>query len=146
MHQCEIRICCKAISFSIRAFAALVVGLAFGLIINATVGHAHHLVEVEGLMGFIGNVYVNLLKMLIVPLVLTAILHAILNLRSGNGRYMTQVAVKVIGILLITTGISAIIGMFVGQLFSIGNGLLIPGISHASPLENHGILEIDAFM
>ncbi len=127
----------KKVSFNVRALSSLVIGLGFGLILRTTVTDgAAHLSDLVAILDFSGSIYVKLLMMLIIPLVFTAIVHSIVNLRGKKGSYLTKVAFKTVAILLLTTGVSAIIGSYVAQFFDIGHGLSIPGVvldpSHSS--------------
>jgi uncharacterized protein len=127
----------KKVSFNVRALSSLVIGLGFGLILRTTVTDgAVHLSDLVAILDFSGSIYVKLLMMLIIPLVFTAIVHSIVNLRGKKGSYLTKVAFKTVAILLLTTGVSAIIGSYVAQFFDIGHGLSIPGVvldpSHSS--------------
>lgn len=87
------------------------------------------------ILNFIGSAYISLLKMLIVPLVFTAIINAIANLRHHQGSYLSKVVTQSVVILLLLTGVSAMIGAVVAAIFNMGAhfSLLQFGTQAATP-------------
>ncbi|MFC4891532.1 cation:dicarboxylate symporter family transporter [Pseudofrancisella aestuarii] len=120
----------KAYSFNFRTILALVVGITIGLIYNLLNCDNDHFSQ---LVSIIGDGYISLLKMLIIPLVLTSIVHSIINLKNYTGSYIIKVAYKTIGILLIMTGVSAIIGALVALSMHTGLGI---NLNNATPDSN----------
>ena len=119
------------LSFSIRSVTALTTGVLLGVCVN----NVTFLMPDNGftsLVHIIGTTYVNLLKMLIVPLVLTAIIHSIVNLRHHQGEYLARMAGKTVIMLLVLTGVSAVIGALVGYIMNTGVGINL-GDSVKSP-------------
>jgi L-cystine uptake protein TcyP (sodium:dicarboxylate symporter family) len=74
----------------------------------------------------IGYGYLALLKMLVIPLILTSIIHAILNLGYSNGDSIKKISFITCGMLLGMTALSSLIGIVVGMQFSVGQGLSLP--------------------
>ena len=130
----------KKVSFNLRAISALFIGLSFGLSVRLFFINHNSTIELVAILNFIGNIYIKLLIMLIIPLVFTSIAQSIINLRSSNGIYLTKIAVKTIIFLLLTTGVSAIIGSFIAKNFNLGMGLHIPGINIKQLHQSEGIL------
>ena len=130
----------KGVSFNKRAVLSLIVGIVFGLIIKSFSLDCTN--KDSGLMqtvSFTGSVYIDLLKMLIIPLVLTAIINAIVNLRNHDSSSVSVIATKIIVLLLATTGIAAVIGALVANLFHLGSGLELPGSGMSVNSANHGV-------
>lgn len=112
----------KAISFNFRCLFALLLSLLAGMLI-ANINFSDFFVQLATL---IGNGYIELLKMLIVPLVFVAIVHAIIHLRHYTQGKIFQLVIIVVVALLLLTGISAIIGGAIGQVFHLGSQMTLP--------------------
>ncbi|MDC0535180.1 cation:dicarboxylase symporter family transporter [Francisellaceae bacterium] len=129
------------VSFNKRALLSLIVGVIFGILVrNLAIECA---AENSGFMqsvSFTGSVYIALLKMLIIPLVLTAIINAIVNLRNHDISSVSIIAFKIIALLLITTGIAAVIGGLVANAFHLGAGLELPGATILGDHSNSGVV------
>ena len=115
----------KKYSFNLRTILALVIGISIGIFYNS-IGY-----ENEGFIQantILASGYISLLQMLIIPIVLTSIIHSIVNLRNHKSSYIIKIAVKTIVILLVLTGISAAIGSSVAILMKLGHGIDINAI------------------
>lgn len=101
----------KKVSFGNRVLIAMVLGVAIGSIFkkNALV--------IEPL----GQIYVNLIKMLVVPLVTTAIISSITNL--DDPAKLKSIGIKTIGWLVATTVIASTIGLIVSLVMDPGAGI-----------------------
>ncbi|MCF6764857.1 dicarboxylate/amino acid:cation symporter [Thiotrichales bacterium 19S3-7] len=130
----------KKVSFATRSLLSLVVGLLFGLCCKFSSSLASDQSVIMQVLAFIGDLYLNLIKMLVIPLVFTAIVHAVVNMRHQQGEYLTKVAIKIVAILLITTGISAFIAFALGVSLNIGHGFSIPSEIWQPNHVNPGIL------
>ena len=115
----------KKIKFSLRMITATVSGLILGVIIQAAAGFPEvpkdivWLNEVSSWYGLFGNGFMDLLKMLVVPLVFLSIIRVIINInKDGIGK----LTFRSIFMLLITTAISAIVGILVANFFKLGIG------------------------
>ncbi|MFT6836118.1 MAG: L-cystine uptake protein TcyP (sodium:dicarboxylate symporter family) [Francisellaceae bacterium] len=130
----------KGVAFNKRALSSLILGVIFGIAIkNLSWGNTLPESGFMQVVDFSGSVYIDLLKMLIIPLVFTAIINAIVNLRNHNSSSVTMIAMKIIILLLVTTGISAIIGSLVARGFNLGAGLQLPGTDMLAEHTNQGI-------
>ncbi|WP_119328930.1 cation:dicarboxylate symporter family transporter [Cysteiniphilum halobium] len=114
------------VSFNIRAVASLVLGVVFGIILRL-LNQSGSDDTLHNLLHLVSDTYVSLLKMLIIPLVLTAIIHAIINLRHHQGAYLIKMVTRAVVVILLLTGISAIIGGLVGSWMHIGLGMSFSG-------------------
>ena len=88
-------------NFNVRSFAALFLGVLFGCCLKWLVPKhcMGSFVCLEGSLSFVANAYIGLLKMLIVPLVLTSIINAVANLRQHQGSYLAAISFKSVGML-----------------------------------------------
>ena len=118
----------KKVNFSIRMITGTILGFILGLIIQWIAGFpsvprdVKWLSEVASWYGLIGNGFMDLLKMLVVPLVFLSIVRVIMNMKGDNLGKMTA---RTIGMLVGTTLIAAIIGIVIGQLLNLGTGLMV---------------------
>lgn len=118
----------KGVSFNKRTLLALVVGLGYGLMIQQFMsaiapGWSTFLLEMAC---FFGSAYLALLKMLVIPLVLTSIVYSILRLGDINGALLSRLATGSVGMLLGMTALASSIGLGVGVLFHVGQGMSLP--------------------
>ncbi len=97
-------------SFSKRVLIGLGIGIVFGALIQLIFKNSMpNVIKLSSdWMSLIGSGYVSLLKMITIPLIMISILTAILNLETSKG--VAKMSLIVIGILLATTFVSAIIG------------------------------------
>ena len=117
----------KKIKFTTRTIYATLIGLVLGIIIQAIAsfpenpGEITWLSEVSTWYGFVGSGFMDLLKMLVVPMVFVAILRVIINM--GEGDNFQSLTLKSIGILMGTTTIAAIVGIIVANIMNLGKNL-----------------------
>ena len=122
----------KKVNFSTRMMVGTVAGLVLGFVIQLVAGFPAEpsqvgwLKEVSSWYGFIGNGYMDLLKMLVIPLVFFSIVRVIMNMK---GEQLGKLTVRTIGMLIGTTMVAAIIGVVLSSLFSLGTGIATEGYS-----------------
>ena len=116
----------KKVKFSTRTIYATIIGLILGVIIQLVAGLPENpseviwLQEVTKWYGLFGSGFMDLLKMLVVPMVFVSILRVIINM--GEGDNLKQLTFRSLGMLLLTTAISAIVGIIVGNAMKLGVG------------------------
>ena len=72
----------------------------------------------------IGTLFLNLIKMIIVPLVFSSLIVGAAS--TGDVRKLGRIGGKTIGLYLITTAIAVVIGLVLGNIIQPGAGLKIP--------------------
>ncbi len=118
-------------SFNFRVLTALVAGLTFGGAIQLFFGfQSPDTASFAELISVFGKGYVRLLQMIVIPLVLVAMTASIMNV-DGSGT-LSKIAPKVIGILLLTVAISAVIGVAAIYLFGIDANMLVSSVGSTS--------------
>ncbi len=116
----------KKVKFSTRTIYATVIGLILGVIIQLVAGLPENPSEVTWLQevtkwyGLFGSGFMDLLKMLVVPMVFVSILRVIINM--GEGDDLGKLTFRSLGMLLMTTAIAAIVGIVVGNVMKLGVG------------------------
>ncbi|MFV8781926.1 L-cystine transporter [Microbulbifer sp. SA54] len=120
-------------SLAPAVFAGLLLGLLFGGSIHLAKGWGVDTEWVLGWVGLIGDGYVNLLYVLVMPLVLVSILGAVV--RVSDTRALGKISVSVLAVLLGTTAIAALIGVVIAQLFGLTAEGLVEGAREAARVE-----------
>lgn len=116
----------KKVKFSTRTIYATIIGLILGVIIQLVAGLPEDPAEVTWLQevtkwyGLFGSGFMDLLKMLVVPMVFVSILRVIINM--GEGDDLGRLTFKSLGMLLMTTALAAIVGIVVGNVMKLGVG------------------------
>ncbi|WP_321995004.1 cation:dicarboxylate symporter family transporter [Clostridium butyricum] len=116
----------KKINFSKRMIVATLLGLLLGVVIQAVakfpddIGAVTWITETTKWYGLVGYGFMDLLKMLVVPLIFLSIIRVIINMKEDQN--LGKLTSRTILVLLSTTAISAIIAIIVGNLFKLGVG------------------------
>lgn len=123
----------KKVSFGNRVFLAMFLGIAFGAIFKKTT------LVIEP----IGQIYINLIKMLVIPLVTSAIISSITNL--DDPAKLKSIGVKTLAWLVVTTAIASTIGVLLSLIFDPGAGikLTMDTAYKAKEIPNFGKVLID---
>lgn len=99
----------RHVKFPTRVFAGLGFGLILGLILQLAFGRDSRAVELAlPWIRMVGTIYVNLLRMIVIPLVMVAVISAIVGLRGQAN--VRQIGGLVLTILLTTTAVAALVG------------------------------------
>ncbi len=124
------------LTFSLRVFTALAAGAGFGLLLYFLAPETVN-DEVRRWLSLVGYGYIDLLRMLIIPLVPTSIIAGLLKL-SGT-RELKQMGGRTMGFFLVTALLAGIIGLGVGTLFSVGTGA---GVEALAPRDARGVTDV----
>jgi uncharacterized protein len=108
----------------------VLLGLTLGVVLGAGLqwGYGHGdptLRDTLSWLSIVSGGYVRLLQMIVIPLVLVSVLSAVTTL--GDVRALGKISAGVLGVLLLTTAISAAIGVAVTQLFGLSAEGLVQG-------------------
>lgn len=93
-----------------RVIAALVLGVLAGLLFGAEIG----------VLKWIGDLFVRLVRMLVVPLVLVMVVSGIAAL--GDPRKLGSIGLRTLALFLATTSAAVAIGLSLGSIFRPGEG------------------------
>ena len=119
----------KKVKFSTRMISAMGIGLVLGLFIQLVAGFPKDpssirwIEEVSKWYGLVGNGFMDLLKMLVVPLIFVSIIRVIINMKDGVN--LGKLTSRSLTVLLGTTALAAIVGLVVGNLFNLVVGEVI---------------------
>ncbi|MDE1187470.1 MAG: L-cystine transporter [Pantoea sp.] len=120
-------------SLSKRVLTGLVFGVLFGLALQTLYGENSPVVKASiSWFNIVGNGYVQLLQMIVMPLVFASILSAVARLHNASS--LGKISVLTIGVLLFTTAISALVGVMVTGLFGLSAEGLVQGAQETARL------------
>ncbi|TVX86761.1 L-cystine transporter [Paenibacillus agilis] len=110
----------KHVPFTKRVFAALGIGIGFGALLQFIFGVDHSVVKsVNDWLSIVGTGYVKLLQMVVIPLIFVSIISAIIHVQSKTG--LGKMSATIIGILVGTTAIAAVIAISVSLFFGLSS-------------------------
>lgn len=113
----------KKMQLHIKIFLALFLGIAFGFVLNFMGGVENPVINnyILPFLQFIGDIFLKLIKMIVVPLVFFCIIDAALSL--GDMKKLRSVGVKTIGWFLMSSAIAATIGLVLANIIQPGKGV-----------------------
>ncbi|WP_276642989.1 L-cystine transporter [Siccibacter turicensis] len=120
-------------SLARKVLVGLVIGVVFGLALHAIYGDNSPVLK-DSIQWFniVGNGYVQLLQMIVMPLVFASILSAVARLH--NAASLGKISFLTIGTLLFTTLIAALVGVLVTNLFGLTAEGLVQGTAETARL------------
>ena len=107
-----------------KVLISLVLGIVVGLGLNISGFASHTWVDqniINGLFHVIGTLFINSLKMLVVPLVLFSLIPGIIGI--GDIRLLGRIGGKAFGLYMLTTAIAIATAIIFAVSFGIGEGL-----------------------
>ncbi len=113
----------KKMGLTTKIFIGLLAGLVVGIIFNLFIpaSNVRDTVFVDGIFYVIGNGFIRLMKMLVVPLVFASLVCG--SSAIGDTKTLGKVGVKTIGFYLVTTALAVTVAITVGNLIRPGIGL-----------------------
>ena len=120
-------------SLAKKVLVGLFMGVLFGLGLQLVYGSDNPVLK-DSISWFniVGNGYVQLLQMIVMPLVLVSILSAVAKLHNASS--LGKISFLSIGTLLFTTMIAALVGVFVTNLFGLTAEGLVQGVQETARL------------
>lgn len=110
-------------SLNVQVLIGIVLGIIFGIVLPS--------VALE--QKLIGDMFVALLKMLVVPLVFASIYTALTGL--GSVDKLKKIGLKTLGLYLITTALAVVLAIIAMNIFSIGEPVSPAGLEYAKAAE-----------
>lgn len=121
----------KHLKFSTRVFSALFVGIVFGGLLQVIFGTKSDVVTQSlDWIQMIGNGYVALLQMLIIPLVFVSIVGAFTKMKESEK--IKKISFTVLATLLATTAIAALIGILMVMVFNLDGASFTKGAAETA--------------
>ena len=120
-------------SLSKRVLSGLVIGVLFGISLQAVYGVESSVLATSiSWFNIVGNGYVQLLQMVVMPLVFASILSAVARLHNASS--LGKISFLTIAVLLFTTAIAALVAVFVTGLFKLNAEGLVQGVKETARL------------
>lgn len=116
----------KHMDFAVVVMIGTGLGLVLGVAIQIVAGFPDAPMDVTFVketttwFGMVGNGYINLIKMIVVPLVMVSIMQVIINMQQG--KTMGLLVRKTLVVTMGMVAVSAITGIVVGILLGVGKG------------------------
>ncbi len=128
----------KTESLSRKVFTGMVLGLAFGFFLQLAYGVESEVMgQTLNWTNLVGDSYVRLLRMIIMPLILVTMIGSVLRMDAIAS--VGKIGFSVVGILVLTTAIAAIVGIVV----TLVTGLSAEGmVAGARELARADVLEV----
>ena len=119
----------KKIGLTTKIFIALIVGAIFGIILHYFIpsGHVKNAILVEGILYVVGQGFIRLMKMLVVPLVFCSIVCGSMSI--GDTKKLGTVGVRTLAFYLATTALAITVALTMGNILDPGVGLDMSTIS-----------------
>ena len=113
----------KKIGLSTQIFIALLIGALFGVVIHYWIPSSYikDTVIVEGVLYVVGQGFIRLMQMLVVPLVFCSLICG--SMAIGDTKTLGKVGVKTFGFYLVTTALAVCVALGSALLINPGRGL-----------------------
>ncbi|MGO5116294.1 cation:dicarboxylate symporter family transporter [Candidatus Avoscillospira sp. LCP25S3_F1] len=116
----------KHMDFAVVVMIGTGLGLVLGLAIQLVAGfpdapmEVRFVSEVTTWFAMVGSGYINLIKMIVVPLVMVSILQVIINMQQG--KTMSKLVKTTIAVTMSMVAVAAVVGVAVGMIMGVGEG------------------------
>lgn len=121
-------------SLAKKVLFALILGVLFGSALHAIYGQDNATLKATfGWLDLVGNGYVQLLQMIVMPLIFASILSAVAKLHNASS--LGKISFLTIGTLLFTTMIAALIGIGLTNLFGLTAEGLVAGTQELARMQ-----------
>ncbi|WP_099188907.1 dicarboxylate/amino acid:cation symporter [Tepidibacter mesophilus] len=122
----------KKLSLTMKIFIALGLGLIMGLILNSMPsGYVKDILLIDGIFKLCGKVFINAIKMLVVPLVAVSLICGASAI--GDVKKLGRVGVKTLVFYMLTTALAISIALLIGKFMNPGIGLDLSNIVKQEP-------------
>jgi len=112
-----------------KILIGLVAGLAAGIVLGPTAGYIKP----------VGTLFINAIKMLIVPLIFSSLVVGVISMKDP--KKMGRIGLKTLALYLGTTAIAVTIGLTLGTVLRPGAGLNFEAVEQAAPQEAPSVVD-----
>ena len=119
----------KKLSLSTLIFTALLLGALFGVGLHYLIptGHIRDDIIIEGMLYVVGQGFIRLMQMLVVPLVFCSLVCG--SMAIGDTKTLGKVGIKTVLFYLFTTAMAVTVALSVASLINPGLGVKVDNIS-----------------
>lgn len=117
----------RKVAFSKRMIISTILGLLLGIVIQAVCGFSQNPMDIVFVKetvkwySLFGNGFIDLIRMLVIPLIMVSIIHVIINMKEGVN--IASLTKKTLIVTVVMVAISVIVGLSVGIFFKIGTNM-----------------------
>ena len=133
----------KKMSLTVKVLLGMALGITVGLVLNLTGLVTNSFVDtyiVNGLFHIMGKMFVNALKMLVVPLVFFSLICGVCGI--GDIRMLGRVGGKSFALYMMTTAIAIATAIIIAVTFGIGKGMNVDTTAAFSGKESPPLTEV----
>ena len=113
----------KKFGLTTRIMIGLALGVVFGMILSPFAANPFVKdVVIDSVLAFFGGMFINLMKVMIVPLVSISLAMGAASI--GDVKKLRRIGTKVLGFYFATTAIAVAIGLFVARISNVGKGMI----------------------
>ncbi|WP_269409605.1 dicarboxylate/amino acid:cation symporter [Lentibacillus daqui] len=109
------------------------VGFLLGIIVGLIFGQS------ASVLAPLGDVFLNLLKMIVIPLILLTI---IVSVNNANPKELGRIGGKIFPYYIITTAISVFLGLVIAKMINPGSGLELPTSTNMEVSEAPSLIDV----
>lgn len=122
-------------NLSVQIFASLVLSVVVGLFLGDTA-----IVPVKTWIAPVGTMFINLIKMMIVPVVLCSLIVGMTSM--GDMKKLGRIGIKTVAFYMVTTAIAIVIGFGVAGVIEPGVGMALPAEAAPKVKEAPSIMQV----
>ena len=122
-------------NLSVQIFASLVLSVVVGLFLGDSA-----VVPVKTWIAPVGTMFINLIKMMIVPVVLCSLIVGMTSM--GDMKKLGRIGIKTVAFYMVTTAIAIVIGFSVAGVIEPGVGMALPAESAPKVKEAPSIMQV----
>ncbi|MDE6357149.1 MAG: cation:dicarboxylase symporter family transporter, partial [Eubacteriales bacterium] len=106
---------------------AIITGLILGIVIQAVSGFSDKPTDITFVKettkwySLFGNGFIDLIRMLVIPIIMVSIIHVIINMKEGAN--LAKLTKNTLIVTIVMVFISAIVGLGIGYIFKLGTGV-----------------------
>ncbi|SHJ68403.1 dicarboxylate/amino acid:cation symporter [Tepidibacter formicigenes] len=135
----------KKLGLTSKILIGLLLGLVFGIILNGMPsGYFKDVILINGILKVAGKVFINAIKMLVVPLVFVSLVCGASAI--GDVKKLGRVGVKTLVFYVITTAVAISFALIVGKIINPGIGLDLSNIVKQEPTIGEGKALVDVII
>ena len=123
-------------NLSLQILTALILSVAVGLVAGPD-----NLPFINQWIAPVGTIFINLIKMMIVPVVFCSLIVGVTSL-GGDGKKLGRISIKTIGLYMITTAVAIVIGLAVAGVLQPGVGLEMAGTAAPKVKEAPTLMQV----
>jgi len=133
----------KKMNLTTKILTGMCTGVALGIILNLYSGsEVINTYVIEGILRLVGGLFINSIKMLVVPLVFISLVCGAADV--GDVKKIGRMGGKTLGIYMVTTGMAVSLALILGKIFNPGLGLDLSRVVSLNPTvgESQGVVDI----